>query len=46
MLDVTKPREIEEAVRIVAEAGHGLYGLVNNAGLGDLGMGCLAKRAA
>lgn len=36
--DVTKPDEIAEAVRAVTEAGHGLYGLVNNAGLGDLGM--------
>ena len=38
MLDVTKPDEIAEAVRTVTEAGHGLYGLVNNAGLGELGM--------
>ena len=36
--DVTKPDEIAEAVRTVTEAGHGLYGLVNNAGLGELGM--------
>lgn len=36
--DVTKPDEIAEAVRTVFEAGHGLFGLVNNAGLGELGM--------
>jgi NAD(P)-dependent dehydrogenase (short-subunit alcohol dehydrogenase family) len=36
--DVTKPSEIAAAVRAVTSAGHGLYGLVNNAGLGDLGM--------
>ncbi len=36
--DVTKPDEIAEAVRTVTGAGRGLYGLVNNAGLGELGM--------
>jgi NAD(P)-dependent dehydrogenase (short-subunit alcohol dehydrogenase family) len=36
--DVTKPDEIAEAVRTITDAGHGLYGLVNNAGLGELGM--------
>jgi NAD(P)-dependent dehydrogenase (short-subunit alcohol dehydrogenase family) len=36
--DVTKPDEIADAVRTVTNAGHGLYGLVNNAGLGELGM--------
>jgi NAD(P)-dependent dehydrogenase (short-subunit alcohol dehydrogenase family) len=36
--DVTKPNEIAEAVRTVTDACHGLYGLVNNAGLGELGM--------
>ncbi|MDD5265190.1 MAG: SDR family oxidoreductase [Candidatus Bipolaricaulis sp.] len=36
--DVTKSVEIAAAVRTVTSAGHGLYGLVNNAGLGDLGM--------
>jgi len=36
--DVTKPDEIADAVRTVTDAGHGLYGLVNNAGLGELGM--------
>jgi NAD(P)-dependent dehydrogenase (short-subunit alcohol dehydrogenase family) len=38
MVDVTKPCEIADAVRTVTNAGHGLYGLVNNAGLGELGM--------
>ncbi len=36
--DVTKADEIASAVRAVTEAGRGLYGLVNNAGLGELGM--------
>jgi NAD(P)-dependent dehydrogenase (short-subunit alcohol dehydrogenase family) len=36
--DVTKPDEIVAAVRAVTSAGRGLYGLVNNAGRGDLGM--------
>jgi NAD(P)-dependent dehydrogenase (short-subunit alcohol dehydrogenase family) len=44
--DVTKPDQIREAVESVTGAGRGLYGLVNNAGLGDLGMGCPAKRTA
>jgi NAD(P)-dependent dehydrogenase (short-subunit alcohol dehydrogenase family) len=38
LLDVTKPDQIHEAVESVTGAGRGLYGLVNNAGLGDLGM--------
>jgi NAD(P)-dependent dehydrogenase (short-subunit alcohol dehydrogenase family) len=38
MLDVTKPDEIASTVRAVEDAGHGLHGLVNNAGLGELGM--------
>jgi len=38
LLDVTKPREIADAVRTIRGAGDGLYGLVNNAGLGELGM--------
>jgi NAD(P)-dependent dehydrogenase (short-subunit alcohol dehydrogenase family) len=38
LLDVTKPDEIADAVRTVTNAGHGLHGLVNNAGLGELGM--------
>src|SRR5262245_61570348 len=35
-LDVTKPAEIEAAVKTVREAGRGLYGLVNNAGIAVL----------
>jgi len=33
-LDVTKPEEIAAAVEVVRKAGRGLYGLVNNAGVG------------
>ena len=33
-LDVTKSEDIEAAVKTVREAGRGLYGLVNNAGVG------------
>jgi NAD(P)-dependent dehydrogenase (short-subunit alcohol dehydrogenase family) len=40
-LDVTKPAEIAAAVQTVTEAGRGLYGLVNNAGV--LVLGPLAK---
>ena len=32
-LDVTKPEDIDAAVQAVTEAGRGLYGLVNNAGI-------------
>jgi NAD(P)-dependent dehydrogenase (short-subunit alcohol dehydrogenase family) len=32
-LDVTKPEDIDAAVATVKQAGHGLYGLVNNAGV-------------
>jgi len=35
-LDVTKPEEIEAAVKTVREAGRGLFGLVNNAGIAVL----------
>lgn len=35
--DVTRPEEIEAAVRLVRDRGEGLYGLVNNAGVGGLG---------
>jgi NAD(P)-dependent dehydrogenase (short-subunit alcohol dehydrogenase family) len=38
MVDVTKPDQIREAVDAITGAGRGLYGLVNNAGLGELGM--------
>ena len=37
-LDVRDPHQVQEAVEVVARAGKGLYGLVNNAGLGELGM--------
>ena len=32
-MDVTKPEDIDAAVQAVTEAGRGLYGLVNNAGI-------------
>ena len=37
-LDVRDPQQVREAAEVVARAGGGLYGLVNNAGVGDLGM--------
>lgn len=33
-LDVTDPKDIAAAVEIITKAGRGLYGLVNNAGVG------------
>ena len=36
-LDVTKPDEIAAAVKTVRDAGRGLYGLVNNAGVAVVG---------
>ncbi|MGE0030413.1 MAG: SDR family NAD(P)-dependent oxidoreductase [Steroidobacteraceae bacterium] len=36
-LDVTKPEEIAAAVATVTQAGRGLYGLVNNAGVAVIG---------
>lgn len=36
-LDVTKPEDIAAAVEIVKQGGRGLYGLVNNAGVGTYG---------
>jgi NAD(P)-dependent dehydrogenase (short-subunit alcohol dehydrogenase family) len=36
-LDVTKPEDITAAVEIVKQGGRGLYGLVNNAGVGTYG---------
>jgi NAD(P)-dependent dehydrogenase (short-subunit alcohol dehydrogenase family) len=36
-LDVTKPEEIAAAVETITKAGRGLYGLVNNAGIGSNG---------
>jgi NAD(P)-dependent dehydrogenase (short-subunit alcohol dehydrogenase family) len=32
-LDVTKPDDIDAALKTITQAGHGLYGLVNNAGI-------------
>ncbi len=37
-LDVRSPEQIRQAFDFVAGRGLGLYGLVNNAGLGELGM--------
>jgi NAD(P)-dependent dehydrogenase (short-subunit alcohol dehydrogenase family) len=36
-LDVTQPADIAAAVAAVTKAGHGLYGLVNNAGVATFG---------
>jgi len=36
-LDVTKQDEIDAVVALIEESGTGLYGLVNNAGIGDGG---------
>ena len=36
-LDVTRPAEIEAVVAMIEETGTGLYGLVNNAGIGGSG---------
>lgn len=36
-LDVTKPQDIDAAVATVTQAGRGLYGLVNNAGVVTIG---------
>lgn len=36
-LDVTSPQDIEAAVATVTQAGRGLYGLVNNAGVATVG---------
>lgn len=35
-LDVTDQDQIDAAVRLIEERGYGLWGLVNNAGVGDL----------
>ena len=39
-LDVRQPEQIHAAYEMIANAGTGLFGLVNNAGLGGLGMFC------
>jgi len=36
-VDVRQPQQIQDALRVVQQAGKGLYGLVNNAGVGELG---------
>ncbi|MHA1198917.1 MAG: SDR family NAD(P)-dependent oxidoreductase [Candidatus Heimdallarchaeaceae archaeon] len=36
-LDVTKPEEIQQAVSTINKLGKGLYGLVNNAGIANVG---------
>lgn len=36
-LDVTKTEEIDAAVRIITQAGRGLFGLINNAGVASSG---------
>jgi NAD(P)-dependent dehydrogenase (short-subunit alcohol dehydrogenase family) len=36
-LDVTHPEEIAAALETITKAGRGLYGLVNNAGIGTIG---------
>lgn len=36
-LDVTRADEIDDAVRKITASGRGLYGVVNNAGIGTLG---------
>lgn len=37
-LDVRDPQQIQSAFRQVKQAGQGLYAVVNNAGVGDLGL--------
>ena len=36
-LDVTRPEEVTATATAIRDSGHGLYGVVNNAGLGGLG---------
>ncbi len=38
LLDVTNPKQIQDACDLVTHMGGGLYGLVNNAGIGELGL--------
>ncbi len=37
-LDVRNPQQIQDVFHFISEKGKGLYGLVNNAGIGELGM--------
>ncbi len=37
-LDVRDPQQVRAALELVTRSGRGLYGLVHNAGVGDLGM--------
>jgi NAD(P)-dependent dehydrogenase (short-subunit alcohol dehydrogenase family) len=37
-LDVRDKQQVREAVELVTRSGRGLYGLVNNAGIGELGL--------
>lgn len=37
-VDVRKPEQIQEALTFIENEGRGLYGLVNNAGVGGLGL--------
>lgn len=38
LMDVRNPIQIQAALEQVIQTGRGLYGLVNNAGMGDIGM--------
>lgn len=38
LMDVRDAKQVQSAFEIVSKSGHGLYGLVNNAGVGELGM--------
>jgi len=38
LMDVRNADQVQAAVEQVRQAGHGLYGLVNNAGVGELGL--------
>ncbi|MFN8401587.1 MAG: SDR family oxidoreductase [Anaerolineales bacterium] len=38
LVDVRDVKQVQSAYEKIVQAGHGLYGLVNNAGIGELGM--------
>lgn len=38
LVDVRDAKQVKSAYEKIVQAGHGLYGLVNNAGIGELGM--------